>query len=163
ATLDQERPTASGRPERRPAGNRRGGVAPREAVASGELAEREGFEPSTRLLDVYTISSRAPSATRTPLRIKVAEGVGFEPTWELITPNSISSRARYDHFGTPPHAAVGRTPAGGPRPHRRRRHPSPARDDSTPVLRARGPGSRRLPPSGPGPRTPGTGSGHGGK
>src|SRR5207244_2051956 len=126
-------------------GDRRGGVARREAVASGELAEREGFEPSTRLLDVYTISSRAPSATRTPLRIKVAEGVGFEPTWELITPNSISSRARYDHFGTPPHAAVGRTPASGPLPHRRRRRPSPARDHSTPPLRPRAPGSSRLP------------------
>src|SRR5919204_4552357 len=31
------------------------------------MAEREGFEPSTRLLDVYTISSRAPSAARAPL------------------------------------------------------------------------------------------------
>ena len=33
-----------------------------------ELAEREGFEPSIRLLTVYTLSRRAPSATRTPLR-----------------------------------------------------------------------------------------------
>ena len=31
------------------------------------MAEREGFEPSIRLLDVYTISSRAPSAARAPL------------------------------------------------------------------------------------------------
>ena len=36
------------------------------ASAKG-MAEREGFEPSTRLLDVYTISSRAPSAARAPL------------------------------------------------------------------------------------------------
>src|SRR5262245_58251536 len=33
------------------------------------MAEREGFEPSTRLLDVYTISSRAPSAARAPLPV----------------------------------------------------------------------------------------------
>jgi hypothetical protein len=95
------------------------------------MAEREGFEPSTRLLDVYTISSRAPSAARAPLPglattrsatsrdEGMAEGVGFEPTWGLITPNSISSRARCDHFGTPPLAALGRTPASA-RSRRRR-------------------------------------------
>ncbi len=94
------------------------------------MAEREGFEPSIRLLDVYTISSRAPSAARAPLPgpdgahpsaphgVRMAEGVGFEPTWGLITPNSISSRARCDHFGTPPHVASGRTPATGPAPPR---------------------------------------------
>ena len=34
------------------------------------MAEREGFEPSIRLT-VYTLSRRAPSATRTPLQIKL--------------------------------------------------------------------------------------------
>src|SRR5262249_57281140 len=97
------------------------------------MAEREGFEPSTRLLDVYTISSRAPSAARAPLpgpddarsaispEGRMAEGVGFEPTWGLITPNSISSRARCDHFGTPPHGASERTPARARPPRRRAR------------------------------------------
>ena len=96
-----------------------------------KVAEREGFEPSTRLLDVYTISSRAPSAARAPLpgpadtrsatsrNERMAEGVGFEPTWGLITPNSISSRARCDHFGTPPHAASEKTPASARRRPRR--------------------------------------------
>ena len=32
------------------------------------MAEEEGFEPSIRL-HVYTLSRRAPSTTRTPLRI----------------------------------------------------------------------------------------------
>ena len=100
-----------------------------------DMAEREGFEPSIRLLDVYTISSRAPSAARAPLPgpenarsatlrgQEMAEGVGFEPTWGLITPNSISSRARCDHFGTPPHVASERTLASARalrRPARRR-------------------------------------------
>ena len=31
------------------------------------MAEREGFEPSVRI-NVHTLSRRAPSATRTPLR-----------------------------------------------------------------------------------------------
>ena len=34
------------------------------------MAEREGFEPSKRLL-VYTLSKRAPSATRPPLLNKI--------------------------------------------------------------------------------------------
>ena len=33
-----------------------------------ELAERGGFEPPKRGLDAYTLSRRAPSTTRTPLR-----------------------------------------------------------------------------------------------
>src|SRR5690606_3450712 len=32
------------------------------------LAERGGFEPPKRGLDAYTLSRRAPSTTRTPLR-----------------------------------------------------------------------------------------------
>ena len=32
------------------------------------MAEREGFEPSVRLLDVHTLSKRAQSTTLTPLR-----------------------------------------------------------------------------------------------
>ena len=37
------------------------------ASSKGSLAERVGFEPTSRLL-VNTLSKRAPSATRTPLR-----------------------------------------------------------------------------------------------
>ena len=43
-------------------------IAKSQLCVSNELAEREGFEPSIRLLTVYTLSRRAPSATRTPLR-----------------------------------------------------------------------------------------------
>ena len=32
------------------------------------MAERGGFEPPKRGLDAYTLSRRAPSTTRTPLR-----------------------------------------------------------------------------------------------
>ena len=107
------------------------------------MAEREGFEPSIRLLDVYTISSRAPSAARAPLPgpenarsatlrgEEMAEGVGFEPTWGLITPNSISSRARCDHFGTPPHVASEKTPASARPPRRRGRRRRCPPGDST--------------------------------
>ena len=45
----------------------RGKIQLRTLVAE-ELAEREGFEPSIRF-PVYTLSKRAPSATRPPLRI----------------------------------------------------------------------------------------------
>jgi hypothetical protein len=41
------------------------------------LAERGGFEPPKRGLDAYTLSRRAPSTTRTPLRI--FPGVGVLP------------------------------------------------------------------------------------
>ena len=44
-------------------------VAPSEVIARERLlAEREGFEPSVPLLGVHTISSRAPSTARSPLR-----------------------------------------------------------------------------------------------
>ena len=49
------RPTAQNPPE------------PPAASASEQMAEREGFEPSVEL-PLHTISSRAPSATRSPLR-----------------------------------------------------------------------------------------------
>jgi hypothetical protein len=119
-----------------------------------DMAEREGFEPSIRLLDVYTISSRAPSAARAPLLgpetarsatlrgEEMAEGVGFEPTWGLITPNSISSRARCDHFGTPPHVAFERTLASARPPRRRGRRRRCSPGDSTRARRGSGLGSR---------------------
>lgn len=55
------------------------------------LAEREGFEPSVELQTPHSLSRRAPSASRSPLRPSVcqprrrlrgrmAEAVGFEPT-----------------------------------------------------------------------------------
>ena len=98
------------------------GCPPSPARAS-EVAERPGFEPGVEL-PPHTLSRRAPSTTRTPLRSPaaessrnetvgrahrprpgtlklVAERVGFEPTWEL-PPNPLARRARYDHFGTSP-------------------------------------------------------------
>ena len=40
-----------------------------------KLAERGGFEPPKRGLDAYTLSRRAPSTTRTPLRLYPDSGV----------------------------------------------------------------------------------------
>ena len=37
------------------------------------VAEREGFEPSKRVLTAYTLSRRAPSTARTPLHIRPRE------------------------------------------------------------------------------------------
>ena len=42
------------------------------------MAERAGFEPA-RQLPTYTLSKRAPSASRTPLQNFLAEREGFEP------------------------------------------------------------------------------------
>ena len=42
------------------------------------VAEREGFEPSKRGLAVYTLSRRAPSTARTPLRRCKSPGVKGE-------------------------------------------------------------------------------------
>ena len=44
-----------------------GAIGPRRASGS-EMAEREGFEPSIRLLTRYSLSRGAPSASRAPLR-----------------------------------------------------------------------------------------------
>ena len=62
-----------------PASNREGSHPPLIAaiqphrrtshLRTSNLAEREGFEPSIRLLTVYTLSRRAPSTARTPLRV----------------------------------------------------------------------------------------------
>src|SRR5690606_39008748 len=40
------------------------------------VAERGGFEPPKRGLDAYTLSRRAPSTTRTPLRWNLKEASG---------------------------------------------------------------------------------------
>ena len=97
---------------------------PTPPTRSNGVAERPGFEPGVEF-PPHTLSRRAPSTARTPLRIPagdlssgdrpwdgryrlspdvvsgLAERVGFEPTWEL-PPNPLSRRARYDHFGTSP-------------------------------------------------------------
>ncbi len=48
-------------------------------LTAGHMAEREGFEPSVRLLDVHTISSRAPSSTRASLRSAWRRGWDSNP------------------------------------------------------------------------------------
>src|SRR6267154_3240924 len=68
---------------------------PTESRVALQLAEREGFEPSKHF-HAYTVSNRAPSATRTPLReasnlsraptrasSRMAEREGFEPSIPL--------------------------------------------------------------------------------
>ena len=49
------------------------------------LAEREGFEPSVPLLAAHTISSRAPSASRTSLHLQKH----FSLTFQYIQPVSL--------------------------------------------------------------------------
>jgi cyclophilin family peptidyl-prolyl cis-trans isomerase len=54
------------------AAHRTGGLVSRSAAAGRTpqaMAEREGFEPSIRAFDVYSLSRRAPSTTRPPLRM----------------------------------------------------------------------------------------------
>src|SRR5262249_17975036 len=107
---------------------------------------RSGTSPLNRsAVGVSPASVARPPAAdgpcRTPEPRELAEGVGFEPTWGLITPNSISSRARYDHFGTPPNVAAGRTPASGRAPRRPARRPSPPLHDATARHRGGAPGS----------------------
>src|SRR5512137_3105068 len=80
----------------------RGSTAPTSPEDSGpapcRLAERVGFEPTVHLLGGQTISSRSPSAARSPLqfdassRRNLAESVGFEPTVRLPV-HLISSQA----------------------------------------------------------------------
>ena len=79
------------------------------------MAESEGFEPSRRF-HAYTISSRAPSAARTTLRVEtykngyeiktkyMAERVGFEPTVPCGTLDFESST--FDLSDTSPLIAV---------------------------------------------------------
>jgi hypothetical protein len=43
--------------------------APRNRGLIAYLAEREGFEPSIRLLTLYSLSRGAPSAARASLRV----------------------------------------------------------------------------------------------
>ena len=49
---------------------------------SGNLARKEGFEPSRRFYPAYSLSRGAPSASWVlpQIDIKLAERVGFEPT-----------------------------------------------------------------------------------
>src|SRR5574337_1172524 len=52
-----------------------------QAVAStAKLAERAGFEPAIRVYAVYTLSRRAPSTTRTPLRLGALSRGRSSPT-----------------------------------------------------------------------------------
>ena len=48
-----------------------------------ELAERVGFEPTSRFL-VNTLSKRAPSATRTPLRVSACDANLLEDSREEV-------------------------------------------------------------------------------
>ena len=53
---------------------RRGHHRTAHASRRWNLAERGGFEPPKRGLDAYTLSRRAPSTTRTPLRTACGHG-----------------------------------------------------------------------------------------
>ena len=62
----------------------------RERQFRNMVAEREGFEPSVHLLGVHTISSRAPSASRTSLPNNLfilhddPPGTGSHSLWPLF-------------------------------------------------------------------------------
>src|SRR2546427_9441563 len=76
------------------------------------VAEGAGFEPAAQGLPVHGISSAAPSAARSPLRVHfanvvavraehLAEGRGFEPPRDLLGPYPISSRTPSTGLGHP--------------------------------------------------------------
>src|SRR3989304_7547141 len=85
---------------------------------SGEKWRREGdSNPRYTFVGIHTISSRAPSASRTSLHISILifiAGLSISrillwrregdsnPRESFLAPKSISSRSRYDHFGTSP-------------------------------------------------------------
>ena len=56
---------------------------------SKAVAEREGFEPSVPLLGVHTISSRAPSTARSPLRYVISRTCRVHPA---LLFNNVSKR-----------------------------------------------------------------------
>ncbi len=95
-----------------------------------ELAEREGFEPSRRLNAPYSLSRRAPSTTRPPLRraqhtcsarlkpkasgtwrrhLSGACGGGGIRTHETLLGPTVFKTVSLDHSDTPPGRALLRT------------------------------------------------------
>jgi hypothetical protein len=52
-------------------------------VSTCSMAERGGFEPPVPLLGVHTISSRAPSTARSPLRFAISNTYCARPTPRL--------------------------------------------------------------------------------
>ena len=73
-------------------GTRKTECSQRTETAKDRLAERVGFEPTSRLL-VNTLSKRAPSATRTPLR-------GFAPRAhpEAVLPDRHANSRQPDQY-----------------------------------------------------------------
>ena len=56
------------------------------------MAEREGFEPSVPLLGVHTISSRAPSTARSPLRFAMSSTYARRPALQFPNVSQMSPR-----------------------------------------------------------------------
>ena len=75
----------------------------RQIPRSTEMAEREGFEPSIRGLAVYTLSRRAPSTARTPLRIR--------PDLDLRGSRAELRRSKQQSMTGRDFTAIGLTPA----------------------------------------------------
>src|SRR3954468_1281631 len=59
------------------------------------MAESKGFEPLRQVVPVYTISNRAPSATRTALQM--APQVGLEPTTDRLTADSSTTELLWNN------------------------------------------------------------------
>ena len=59
------------------------------------MAESKGFEPLRQVLPAYTISNRAPSATRTALQM--APQVGLEPTTDRLTADSSTTELLWNN------------------------------------------------------------------
>jgi hypothetical protein len=117
----------------------RGSQRLRPRTSSEQLAERAGFEPAIRL-PVYGISSAAPSAARSPLRITRPR----QKYWrrgEDLNPRGTYAPIRFrvgrlqPGSATPPRTvtvvAFQRTRATAPRSRRRARRRAPAPDDSS--------------------------------
>src|SRR5262245_50149787 len=73
------------------------------------MAEREGFEPSIQLLTVYSLSRRAPSATRPSLHSTFLIGGGGRiRTHGTLPRTAVFKTAALNHSATPPERAWAR-------------------------------------------------------
>jgi hypothetical protein len=64
------------------------------------MAERGGFEPPVPLLGVHTISSRAPSTARSPLRIGTSSTYVPCPTFHIANVSKMSPAGVLKYFSS---------------------------------------------------------------
>src|SRR5690606_20005641 len=99
-----------------------------------ELAERGGFEPPKRGLDAYTLSRRAPSTTRTPLRTWATQPRMRHPAANRAANSSCRGGCGQGRRARPRVLRDGRGTMPGPAARRvRARNPAPAAQPGIPM------------------------------